>query len=159
MASAIPTSGPLSLKDLHDDFKKYPTLNPTNISLGDLIDDFLCEGLTNKSMSSFHGATYLKPFIISTATGDDAEDTCEIARPSFDNQTGKLGKGAALVYHNGNSPNPVANDFVYASYKGLNSTSGASCTNSFLSAGFYRMDDGDVANLFSTGKVKAITEC
>tara|TARA_B100000575_G_C23103884_1_gene637048 strand:+ start:481 stop:960 length:480 start_codon:yes stop_codon:yes gene_type:complete len=159
MASQIPTSGPLSLKDLHDDFKKYPTLNPTNISLSDLVGDFLCESPTNQSMSSFHGATYLKPFIISTATGEDAEDTCNIPRPAFDNQTGKLGKGAALVYHNGNSTNPVLNDFVYASYKGLNSTSGASCTNSFLSLGFYRMDNGNVANLQSTGRVKGVTGC
>tara|TARA_B100001094_G_scaffold315953_1_gene356580 strand:+ start:8537 stop:8989 length:453 start_codon:yes stop_codon:yes gene_type:complete len=150
MPSSVPSTGPLSLKDLHDDFKKYPTSNPTNISLSDLVGDFLCENSTNQSMSSFHGSTYLKPFIISTATGEDAEDTCNISRPAFN------GKGAALVYHNGINTNPVANDFVYASYRGLN---GASCSNTFLSLGFYRMDDGDVANLQSTGKVKGVTEC
>ena len=150
MPSSIPASGPLSLKDLHDDFKKFPTSSPTNISLNTLIQDYLCVTTTNKPISSFYGATYLQPFIINETAGADSEETCEIARPSFG------GKGAALVYHNGTGTNPVANDFIYISYKGLN---GASCSNTTYPQGYYRMDDGDVVNVQSTGKVKGVTEC
>ena len=147
---SIPSSGPLSLKDLHDDFKKFPTTNPTNISLNTLIQDYLCVTTTNKPISEFYNSTYLNPFIISETAGDDAEDTCEIPRPNFG------GKGAALAYHNGTGTNPVKNDTVYTSYKGLN---GASCSNTTWPSGFYRMDNGDVLNVLGTGVVKGVTEC
>lgn len=152
-SGTISPSGQLSLKDLHEDFRRYPESNPTNISLGDLIDDFLCEGSTNKSMSSFHGSTYLGPFVIKVQSGEDSEEACEFFPPTTYN-----GKGAGVRYHNGTTKNPTANDFVYLSYKGLN---GASCSNTFQPVGSYKMDTGKVMVMSSTttGQVKSIVTC
>jgi len=154
MPSSVPSSGPLSLKDLHDDFRRYPETNPTNISLGSLIDDFLCENPTNQLISSFHGATYLKPFIISTLARFNVADSCEVPRPNFG------GKGATVVYHNGTTTNPAVGDTIYTSYKGFN---GSSCSNTtFSSVGkqiFFRMDNGKVAEVRNTGVVLSVNNC
>jgi len=151
-AGTIPLTGELSLLDLHEDFRRYPESNPTNISLGSLIDDFLCEGSTNKSMSSFHGSAYLGPFVIRTLSGEDSEEACELNNPTYN------GKGAGVRYHTGAAKNPTSNVFVYLSYKGLN---GASCSNTLQPTGYYKMDTGDVMSMSSTpaGQVKSIIKC
>jgi len=151
-AGTIPLTGELSLLDLHEDFRRYPESNPTNISLGSLIDDFLCEGSTNKSMSSFHGSTYLGPFVIKTVAGEDTEAACELNTPTYN------GKGAGVRYHTGTTKNPIANGFVYISYKGLN---GGSCTNTLQPGGSYKMDTGKVLVMSTTpaGQVKSIADC
>jgi len=157
-----PSGGSISMKDLHEKFRRFPEAakgGPSNLSFSSLISDYICfPSTTNRKFSLFYGKNYLGPFLINTAPGEDATETCDISVPNTTNPTAK---GTGLRYHNGSATEPVPGLTVYISYKGLNPTTGNTCTNILQPQGFYRINTGDVMHIGKVGDIRplGITEC